>query len=358
MLSLQQKLLLTILLIIPVSIFGQDEFFEPKSTIGGYGELHYNLSKKEGQDATKTLDFHRFIIFYSHSWTEKWSFKSEVELEHNFVKEGQGELELEQAYVNYHHSDHFGFQAGVVLPSVGFLNEYHEPPLFLSVERPEYSKNIIPTTWFGNGIAIYGANNQFNYKAVILEGLDGSKFKNSSGIRSGRQKGFKANAENFLYNARIDYTGTPGLRAGFSYSYNNAYVSPSINNAVNITEFHAKYEANNIYSVFEVGNISYDTGDLESSFGYYFDLGYNIGSFFPNTQAKIIPWFRWTDYNGASTTKTGGDSEKANHISKWLIGLSIKPIKDVIFKIEYGISTKELGDAETKVFNLGTGYMF
>ena len=334
MLNLKQKLLLTVLLIIPVSVFGQDEFFEPKSTFGGYGELHYNLSKKEGEKATKLLDFHRFIIFYYHSWTEKWSFKSEVELEHNFVKGGQGELELEQAYVNYHYSDQFGFQAGVVLPSVGFLNEYHEPPLFLSVERPDYSNKIIPTTWFGNGIAFYGMLNQFTYKMVILEGLNGAEFSNSNGIRDGRQKGFKANAENFLYNARIDYIGTPGLRAGFSYSYNNAFVDKNTNNAINITEFHVKYEANNIYSVLEVGNISYDSSDLESSFGYYFDLGYNIGSFFKNTQAQIIPWFRWTDYNTASSTRTGGDTEKANHYTKWLIGLSVKPISDVIFKLE------------------------
>lgn len=356
--TLSLKLILLTLLIMPNSIFGQDEFFEPKSTIGGYGELHYNYKKNDNAKPTKVLDFHRFIIFYSHSWTEKWSFKSEVELEHNFVSGGQGELELEQAYVNYHHSDHFGFQAGVVLPSVGLINEYHEPPLFLSVERPDYSKNIIPTTWYGNGVAFYGMHKQFNYKVVIMEGLNGAKFSNSSGIRSGRQEGFNANAEELLYNVRLDYTGALGLRAGMSYSYNNAFVNDKLKNAINITEFHAKYEANNIYSVFEVGNISYNEGNLESSFGYYFDLGYNIGSLFKGTQARIIPWFRWTDFNTASGTKAGGDSEKANHYKIWLIGLTVKPILNVVFKLDFGISERELGKTETKVFDLGVGYMF
>ena len=77
---------------------GQDEFFQPTKSIGGYGELHYSSSAREGSDTIKELDFHRFIIYYAASFSEKWSFFSEVELEHNFVNDGEGELELEQAY--------------------------------------------------------------------------------------------------------------------------------------------------------------------------------------------------------------------------------------------------------------------
>ena len=81
--------------------FAQDEFFQPGSSIGGYGELHWNKANDPKGNSTKnTLDFHRFIIYYGYNWTEKWSFKSEVELEHNFVADGEGELDLEQAYVN------------------------------------------------------------------------------------------------------------------------------------------------------------------------------------------------------------------------------------------------------------------
>jgi len=126
-------------------LFAQNEdFFEPKATILGYGELHYNQESKDNGPTAKSIDFHRFVWFLGYAWSEKWSFKSEVELEHNFVQGGQGELELEQAYINYHHADWFGFQVGVVLPSIGLINEYHEPPLFYGVERPEYNNRIIP----------------------------------------------------------------------------------------------------------------------------------------------------------------------------------------------------------------------
>ena len=93
-------------------------------------------------------------------------------MEHNYVSGSNGELELEQAYVNYHKKN-WGFQGGVILPTAGLLNEYHEPPLFLSVERPNYSKYIIPTTRIGNGIAFYGNYAGVNLRAALMEDMEG-----------------------------------------------------------------------------------------------------------------------------------------------------------------------------------------
>jgi hypothetical protein len=334
------------------------DFFEPATTVGGYGELHYNYNKPEMSEASKTLDFHRFVLFFGHSFTEKWSFKSEVELEHNFVEGGEesGELELEQAFINYHHADYFGFQVGVILPSAGLINEFHEPPLFFGVERPDYHRNIIPTTWFGNGIAVYGDLEGFDYKIVVMEGLNANNFSASSGIRGGRQKGFEADAENLLYNFRLNYLNVPGLLIGASFTTNEAK-GDSINNQINLAEFHAKYQAHNIHSVFEFGNISYNKGDIETSRGYYFDLGYNVGSIF-NIPVQIIPFFRYSDINTGAETISGGDSEKQYHSKQWMVGLSFKPVDYIVFKVDYGMNIQELGDIKTTLFNLGVGYMF
>ncbi len=51
------------LLFMSVTIFAQDEFFEPKTNLGGYGELNYNYSKTEGSDAKKTCRIYK-IGFY------------------------------------------------------------------------------------------------------------------------------------------------------------------------------------------------------------------------------------------------------------------------------------------------------
>jgi len=341
------------------SVNAQDEFFQPTKSIGGYGELHYNSSKQGDVDGTKTLDFHRFIIYYSASFTEAWSFFSEVELEHNFVNDGEGELELEQAFVEYR-SDKGGFKAGVILPTVGLLNEYHEPPLFLSVERPEYSKYVIPTTWFANGIsANYKPMDGLKLRVALLEDLNGEGV--GSGLRSARGKGYKTTAHDWTKNFSAEYTGLPGLRLGGSYTMNNAPINDDPDTTANVAllELHAKYVAHNIYAIFEYGNINYDgtnhTPSYKSSGGYYLDLGYNMASIL-NLKGKLMPWFRFSDYN-QGTNDDGVLPSKHYTITRF--GVTFWPVDKVAFKIDFG--TKETEDADIKKIsqlNIGVGYNF
>ena len=321
----------------------ESSFFQEASTIGGYGEMHYNQSIDSDGNSSAVLDFHRFIIFYSHAWTENWSFKSEVEIEHNYVKNGQGELELEQAFVDYHHSDSFGFQVGVLLPSVGLLNENHDPPLFFGVERPNYSKYIIPTTWFGNGAAIYGSVRGFDYRVVLMEGLDGTKFSPSSGIRNGRQKGYKSEATHPLLNLRLETRQIHGLFVGGSYSTMQAADTLNGNNIINPTslmEVHAQYTAGDMHVITEFGQINYGepeaVSNVSSARGYYIDLGYDLRSVLA-LKGQLIPWFRYSDVNTAASTD-GSDENLVSdhHTTEWLVGLQFKPISDVVFKLDYG----------------------
>ena len=333
----------------------QDDFFEPGYSIGGYGELHWNRElDKDGETTKNLMDFHRFIIYYGYNWTEEWSFKSEVELEHNFVQDGDGELELEQAYVNYH-TDKWGFQGGVILPTVGLLNEYHEPPLFFSVERPDYSKYIIPTTWFGNGFALYGNVADFNLRLAILEDLEGEGIS-TSGISGARGKGYKTTGYSLVKNLSAVYTGINGLRLGGSLTFNDAPINdePDTSISVQMFEVNAKYNANNIYAVFEYGQNSFEgnnfTSLLKTSSGYYLDLGYNIGSMVNCN--KLIPWLRVSNVS----TDVDTDSKIADYMR---LGLTWWPIDNIAFKMDYGTKTiKSNSENPMTQFNLGLGYNF
>ena len=253
--------------------------------------------------------------------------------------------------MNYH-AGNWGFQGGVILPTAGLLNEYHEPPLFLSVERPAYSKYIIPTTWFGNGIAFYGNYSGFNFRFALMEDLEGEGIS-SSGIRGGRGKGFKTTGYSLLKNMSVVYTGINGLRLGGSLSMNDA---PYENNAdtsisVQLIEANAKYFANNIYAILEYGTTSF-TGNkidapLKSSSGYYLDFGYNIGGFI-NTN-KLIPWVRISN-----VVKNDDDVSKQTDYLRF--GLTWWPIDDVAFKTDFANVTTN--GATTTEFNLGIGYKF
>ena len=347
-------------------IYADDDFFEPDYSIGGYGELHWNKAADEDGNSTENkMDFHRFIIYYGYNWTEKWSFKSEVELEHNFVNDGEGELELEQAYVNYH-SEKFGFQGGVILPSIGLLNEYHEPPLFLSVERPLYNKYVIPTTWFGNGFAMYGKFLNINWRIALMEDLKGEEVGN--GIRSARGKGYETTGYDLLKNFSISYNGYSGLKIGASISMNNAPVSigndGQVSSSIGITlsEFNTKYNANNIFSVFEYGIINYDNSNYDNpdteeieefnygnTSGYYFDLGYNIGNIIGCN--KLIPWFRMSN-----VSRDTNNEDKITDLTRF--GLTWWPIDQVAFKADFGSIQIKSNSKPTTEFNIGIGYNF
>ena len=58
--------------------------------ISGYGELHYNKTEA-GNDE---IDFHRFVLKFSHDFTDSIHFVSELELEHALSDANQGEVEL------------------------------------------------------------------------------------------------------------------------------------------------------------------------------------------------------------------------------------------------------------------------
>ena len=69
----------------------------------------------------------------------------------------RGELELEQAYLDFLVTPALNFRAGMMLVPVGIINERHEPPVFHGVERPFVDTVIVPTTWFEAGAGIHGA---------------------------------------------------------------------------------------------------------------------------------------------------------------------------------------------------------
>ena len=340
------------------AIIAQDEFFEPGYIIGGYGELHWNQeTNKDGNKTKNQLDFHRFVIFYGYNYTDKWSFKSELEIEHNMIDGNgnyDGEVELEQAYVNYHAGD-WGFKAGVLLTSAGYINEIHEPPTFLSVERPDYAKYVIPTTWFGNGFGFYGNFSGIDWKINIMEDLKADGIED--GIRDARGKGYKTTAFDWTKNFRFDYNGIPGINMGTSITINNAPASFNDDETVkesigvSLMEFHGSYNANNLTATMEYGIISYtDNTAADGTLGYYLDVGYDVSEMV-GCEVKLIPWFRY-----GNIQKDVDDT--SSHYDVMKFGLSYFPIDQIAFKLDYGTKTYENEANNQTLINLGVGYMF
>src|SRR5207249_6813424 len=74
---------------------------EEHTSIGGYGEVHY--TNPTGPDTPGQVNVARFVVFLSHTFSERIAFRSELELEDTKVEGGQagGEVALEQIYLDY-----------------------------------------------------------------------------------------------------------------------------------------------------------------------------------------------------------------------------------------------------------------
>ncbi|MCZ6803392.1 MAG: hypothetical protein O7D86_05525, partial [Proteobacteria bacterium] len=61
-----------------------------RTSIGGYGELHYNNLDDDndaigGDDSRDRVDYHRFVLYFGHDFTDKLRFFSELEVEHSLT---------------------------------------------------------------------------------------------------------------------------------------------------------------------------------------------------------------------------------------------------------------------------------
>ncbi|MBW6503862.1 OprO/OprP family phosphate-selective porin [bacterium] len=156
-------------------------------TFGGYGEMHANFGEGSAPDQ---FDIHRLVAYVGYTFSDWIRFSSEVEIEHAFVSsESDGEISIEQAYLDFLLSDPVNIRFGRVLVPVGITNRKHEPPTFYGVERPSFDRVIIPTTWFADGIGAFGGlGPSLKYELYLVSGLDGSQFSAVNGIRNGRIK--------------------------------------------------------------------------------------------------------------------------------------------------------------------------
>jgi len=333
-----------------------EEVAESKSatTIGGYGELHYNniTDNKSGSDK-KAIDFHRFVLFFGHEFTEKTRFFSEVELEHSLSGDGKpGEVELEQAYIEHDFNEMFTGKAGLFLMPVGIINETHEPPTFYGVERNPVEKNILPATWWEAGAALnVKAAPGLAFDGTVTSGLEvateGSKAYN---IRSGRQKVAKANASDLAYTARAKYTGVPGLELAATAQY-QADITQSAGGvdtaSATLLTAHAIYSIQGftvkaLYAQWDIdGKEAEDLGRDEQN-GWYIEPSYRFNESFGL-------FARYNEYDNEAGNSDDTKIEQTN------VGINYWLHENVVFKADY---EKVGGAKDADGFNLGVGYQF
>lgn len=341
-----------------------------KTNIGGYGELHYN--EPDGS-ARGQLDFHRFVLYLSHSFNDRVTFQSEIELEHTRIEAGEeegGELAIEQAYLDWKFSDAAGLRAGIVLIPMGVINERHEPATFHGVERPNVDRNIIPTTWREAGVGLFGKfSDDLRYQAYVVAGMDAEGFSGSTAIRGGRQLGFESDPSNPSFTGRLEYHAGAGVRVGASAFAGNTTADEATLGKGMLTMFagDAEYGTGNFgaRAVGAFGNIGdadrinaeYGNNVGDSFYGFYVEGAYNVLPHIDaGTETELHVFTRYEKYNTQASV-TGFTANPAYDRNDVTVGLTLKPAYNVAFKMDYQFFNNET-DADAKMLNFGIGYQF
>jgi thiamine biosynthesis lipoprotein ApbE len=337
-------------------------------SIGGYGEGIF--SHKEGS-ATDRADFLRAVLYVGYRFDDNWVFNSEIEIEHASTSKS-GSTSVEFAYIDYLASEQVNARAGIVLVPMGLTNEMHEPTTFPSAMRPGVESVIIPTPWRETGAGVFGSLGDFDYNAYLVNGLDAQGFK-AGGLRSGRQKGSKAKADDWAGVLAGDWNVVPGVSVGGSAYYGDSAQDLSgIDVPTTIFEAHADVRWRNwrvralhaqamlddvteLNTALGLGGSASVGEELE---GHYIELGCDVMSWLrPETGQSLMPFVRWEEYDTQAEVPAGFLSDPANDVEILTAGIAWQPNAQIIFKLDFMDVDNGAGTGVDQI-NVALGYVF
>lgn len=361
--------------IIPTAGTESADFYsrEIRMPLSGYMDFHIN--KPESTPAI--ADMHRFVLLFGHSFNNRIQFWSELELEHALVEGGQesGELELEQAYLDFLIKPWFNLRSGVMLTPMGLVNERHEPPAFNGVERPFVDTVILPTTWFGPGAGIHGdLGNGFTYKVYAMDSLDSSLFSAEEGFRDGRRKAFKSVLQNTAFTGRLEYHGLPGMSLGGSFwTGKTGFATPGINPRVNIVEFDGRgsvgrFDFRGEFAQTDMNRTAELNALMQRTAGVNPNIAERMRGFYMEAAYHLLPlrnrhdftvFSRYENFDTQNRMAPGFQPLGEFDRDALVMGLTYFPEPDVALKFDYTLMRNQSAFIKARdSFNLGLGWWF
>jgi hypothetical protein len=382
-------------------------------SIGAYGELKFGGHEASGgwKDG---FDAQRIVLLPTYQIADNIIFNAEIEFEHGGIANDAddkltGAVELEQAYVDFLFNEHFNWRSpGVDVVPFGFINLFHEPTQFYSVNRPELDDGLIPTTWFEGSTSIYGKIvNNLNYQFQINTGLedigqnggvpdDGSPYE--GGITGTEALGLARtpigdfnqtkNAPGFAL--RLSYTPpfVPGLSGsssvfftpnvtprgaygddGNSLGHNNVtMLDTEVRYRVPRTGFEFRGEVVDVIIGKPRNLRANNDGDTENNvgrnmWGFSLEAAYHIdlADRFRNGW-ELVPFYRYTYENlqtggfaGTDDNLPTGQGQRQFHT----LGLALFPTPQVVLKVDYQFALDNAPDSPRADHLLGAiGFFF
>lgn len=355
-------------------------------SIGGYGEAKFTAFVNDAGSNKNRADLERVVLYTGYKFNDWIVFNSEIEFEHASTSSTEsssgGSVSVEFAYLDFFLRDYANARAGLVLVPMGFINEWHEPVFFYSVNRPEVERQIIPTTWRELGVGLFGEPiPSLNYRMFAITSLNAKGIR-PQGFRSARQSGNRALAEDVAFVARIDYSPTPSLLLGSSVFTGDTGQDQTVDDvdipttSTTIWEVHGQYrawglQARALFTMANLGDarsltlalrqieeIPEDATIAGRMIGTYFELGYDVlPLLLPDTEMSLAPFARYSYLNTQDETPPGLGSDQNLQQQIWTVGVDYWPIQNVVLKLDYRTFNVVSGTKPDEI-NLGLGFVF
>ena len=292
------------------------------------------------------------MLYFGHEFTDRIRMVAEVELEHAVAGgDNDGEVELEQGYVEFDLNERHSAKAGVYLLPVGILNQTHEPPTFYGVERNPVEKNIIPTTWWAGGAEMVGEIAPgWSYNFGVHEGLEITS--DNYAVRGGRQKSSEANADHLAATGRLRWTGIPGVEIAGSLQYQSDITQGNDSSADDAWLFEAHtyiqrgpYGLRALYARWDLNGNGPEAVGADEQSGFYIEPSYKL----TDTIGIFARYNQWDNQAG-----NGSDTEQ----KQYDLGVNYWPHPDVVLKADIQSQDNEGDRKNDNGFNLGVGFQF
>nr|WP_315725993.1 MULTISPECIES: hypothetical protein [unclassified Bradyrhizobium] len=382
-------------------LFGVAPSPVPGMKIGMYGEIKLGSAQNPAANGQwqNGFDMARLVLLPTYQVNDSITFNAELEWEHGgaaFDADDKlhGAIEVEQAYFDVKFNDHFTLRSpGVDLIPISFINLYHEPTLFYSVQRPELSRGLVPSTWYAPSAGFYGKIvDGLNYQFQASQSAEdfGDDFDhrgdngriNPGGYAGGISSGealklarapigdFKQLSNQLAYTLRLSYS--PSFLPGFAGS-SAIYYSPDVTprgayatlpdgseaplgkNAMTIFNTEARYRVPNtglelrgeyVHVNFSnpenlrANNDLDDTNNVgKNMWGYSGEIAYHFRA--PNDY-DIVPFYRYTRQNFQTSGMLGSDLTNglnnptgSGDMTFHDVGLAVFPNPSLVYKLNY-----------------------
>ena len=352
-----------------------------KTSISGYGEALFT----HVDNAADQYDAYRFVLYVGHQFSDTVRLHSELEIEHGLVADTDvkdctndpatnkvtcksnpkvGEVELEQMFIEWKYAQNHAVSIGQLLVPVGMINEFHEPETFYGVKRNAVETNVIPTTWWEGGVKAsgnIGAVDGLSYDLMVNTGLKTT----DASIRSSRQKGAKATAEDLAYTGRVRYVSN-GLHTGLTYQHQTdlGQGGTTKDNSADLIEVHASYNWQGLglkalYAQWDIDGLS-GTANAQKSKqdGFFVETNYRLGNLMALPLDSFGVFARYSEWDLAAANDKNGLNSNSK-VQQWNYGFNYFLTPQVVMKVDVQAQDHfDKSKADEDGFNLGIGYSF